>query len=62
MNKDLLKLYTDYLFSAFSYATATGFSAMTYGAISQDKITRSLAKEELDSPYFAPNHFLKRRF
>ena len=50
MNKDLVELYSDYLFSAFSYTTATGLSAITNGAISHDKITRFVAEKELDSP------------
>jgi hypothetical protein len=49
MNRDLLKLYSDYLLSAFSHTTATGLSAMTGGAISHDKITRLLASKESDS-------------
>jgi hypothetical protein len=49
MNEDLLELYSDYLLSAFSHTTATGLSAMTGGSVSHDKITRFLAKEELDS-------------
>jgi hypothetical protein len=50
MNRELLELYSDYLLSAFSHTTATGLSALTQGTISHDKITRFLAKEELDSP------------
>lgn len=49
MNKDLLKLYSDYLLSSFSYVTATGLSAMTVGEVSHDSITRFLASEEMDS-------------
>lgn len=49
MNKELLELYSDYLLSTFSHTTATGLSAMTDGAVSHDKISRFLSKEELDS-------------
>ncbi len=49
MNKDLLELYSDYLLSSFTHATATGLSRMTAGAVSHDRITRFLATEELDS-------------
>jgi hypothetical protein len=44
-------LYTDYLLSSTGLATATGFSQMTDGAISHDKITRKLANGEYDSKY-----------
>lgn len=50
MNTDLLELYTDYLLSTFSHATATGLSKMTNGEVSHDKITRFLAEKDLDSP------------
>lgn len=50
MNTDLLKLYSDYLLSAFSHTTATGLSKMTGGVVSHDKVTRFLSEEELNSP------------
>jgi hypothetical protein len=49
MNKDLLELYSDYLLSSFTHATATGLSRMSEGRISHDRITRFLASEEMDS-------------
>jgi len=49
MNKDLLELYSDYLLSSFTHATATGLSRMTEGEVSHDRITRFLASEEMDS-------------
>ncbi len=49
MNKDLLELYSDYLLSSFTHATATGLSRMTEGEVSHDRITRFLAFEEMDS-------------
>lgn len=44
-------LYTDYLISSFSQATATGLSALLDGKVSHDKITRSLSKNIYDSRY-----------
>ncbi|MGI8420553.1 MAG: IS701 family transposase [Candidatus Levyibacteriota bacterium] len=49
MNKQLLDIYTDYLISSFSYTTVTGLSDALAGAISHDKITRFLSKEDYDS-------------
>ena len=49
MNKDLLELYSDYLLSSFTHATATGLSRMSAGEVSHDRITRFLASEEMDS-------------
>jgi len=40
MNKEKLNLYTDYLISNMSYATATGLSSMLDGEISHDSVTR----------------------
>lgn len=40
MKKADLDLYTDYLLSTFSAATATGLSAMVDGDVSHDQITR----------------------
>lgn len=42
-------LYTDYLLSSTGMTTATGFSQMTEGVISHDKITRKLSSGEYDS-------------
>ena len=42
MNKTLLDLYSDYLLSSFSLATATGLAAMVDQAYSHDQITRFL--------------------
>jgi hypothetical protein len=50
MNTDLLELYSDYLLSTFSHATATGLSKLTNGEVSHEKITRFLSEKELDSP------------
>lgn len=47
MNEALFDLYSDYLISAFSYTTATGFSELTNGQISHDQITRLLTSPEL---------------
>ena len=46
MSKELLDIYTDYLISQNSYATATGLSNLLDGQISHDKITRFLNKEQ----------------
>jgi hypothetical protein len=44
-------LYTDYLISSTSLATATGLSNLTNGSISHDKITRCLSGGNYDSAY-----------
>lgn len=49
MKKDYLELYTDYLISNQSLATATGLSSMTDGDVSHDQITRFLSGERLTS-------------
>ncbi len=49
MKTDYLELYTDYLISGNSYATATGLSAMMDNEISHDQITRFLSKNEFTS-------------
>ncbi len=46
MNREILELYTDYLISSTSYTTSTGLSNVLEGAISHDKITRSLSQEQ----------------
>jgi len=49
MQTDYLELYTDYLISGNSYATATGLSAMMDNEISHDQVTRFLSKNEFTS-------------
>lgn len=49
INKDMLDLYSDYLISSFSYATATGMADMLNNGISHDKITRFLSEREYTS-------------
>ena len=49
MKTDYLELYTDYLISSNSYATATGLSAMMNNDVSHDQITRFLSNNEFDS-------------
>jgi hypothetical protein len=46
LNPKLLDLYTDYLVSSFSLATATGLSELVNGQYSHDQITRFLAQAE----------------
>ena len=43
---NMLDLYSDYLFSSFSYTTATGLSALLDNQISHDQVTRFLSKRE----------------
>jgi hypothetical protein len=45
MEKEKLELYTDYLISNTSFATATGLSAMLDGDVSHDQVTRFLSGE-----------------
>ena len=49
MDKRILDLYTDYLLVSTSQTTATGMSEMLEGALSHDKITRFLSKEDFTS-------------
>ncbi len=49
MNKEKLDLYTDYLISNTSYATATGLSSMLGGEISHDSVTRFLSSRTYTS-------------
>ena len=49
MKTNYLELYTDYLISGNSYATATGLSAMMDNEISHDQITRFLSKNKFTS-------------
>jgi hypothetical protein len=49
MDIKMLDLYTDYLISSFSYTIATGLSKILNGAISHDKVTRFLSKDDYDS-------------
>ncbi len=49
MNKEKLDLYTDYLISNTSYATATGLSSMLDGEVSHDSVTRFLSSRAYTS-------------
>jgi hypothetical protein len=49
MDKQLLDIYTDYLISSFSRATATGLSELTDGDVSHDKVTRFLSASDYTS-------------
>lgn len=49
MKKECLELSTDYLIASFGKTTATGLSDILDGAISHDKITRFLGKEDYKS-------------
>ena len=49
MDIKLLELYSDYIISSFGQITATGLSRALSGSISHDKVTRFLAKNNLDS-------------
>lgn len=49
LNKEMLDIYSDYLISSFSYATATGLSSLSDNQISHDKITRFLSMREYSS-------------
>lgn len=49
MEKEKLELYTDYLISNNSYATATGLSAMLDGEVSHDQVTRFLSERDYTS-------------
>lgn len=49
MCKDLLDLYSDYLISSFSQATATNLSNLVNGQISHDQITTFLSESNFDS-------------
>lgn len=49
INLTMLDLYSDYLISSFSYATATGMSAMLEGAVSHDQVTRFLSSRDFSS-------------
>ena len=51
MNKTMLNLYTDYLISQTSYATATGLSSLVNGDISHDQVSYFLRTED-----FAPKN------
>jgi hypothetical protein len=48
MDKALLDLYSDYLLSSFSLATATGLASMVDDAYSHDQITRFLGQPRYD--------------
>jgi len=49
MNKSLLELYSDYLISSFSLVTATGLSSLLDQAVSHDRITRFLSRDDYTS-------------
>jgi hypothetical protein len=49
MEKTELDLYSDYLLSSCGFATVTGLSAMVEGAVSHDKVTRFLSKQDYTS-------------
>ncbi len=49
MNKEKLDLYTDYLISNTSYATATGLSSMLDGEVSHDSVMRFLSSRTYTS-------------
>ena len=49
MDIKLLELYSDYIISSFGQITATGLSRALSGSVSHDKITRFLAKSDLNS-------------
>ena len=49
MDKEILSIYSDYLMSTTSHATATGLSELLDGKISHDRITRFLSKSEMNS-------------
>ncbi len=46
MNRELLEVYSDYLLSSFSYTPATSLSALTGGALTDDKIKRFLSSTQ----------------
>jgi len=48
MDQKLLDLYSDYLITSFSMATATGLSSLVEGSYSHDQITRFLGKTRYD--------------
>ncbi len=52
MNKALLDLYSDYLLSSFSLATATNLSAMVDNAYSHDQITRFLGQQRYEQKQY----------
>jgi hypothetical protein len=54
MKKANLDLYTDYLLSTFSAATATGLSAMVNGDVSHDQVTRFLSAQAYTSKDLRP--------
>lgn len=52
LNTKLLDLYTDYLLTSFSLATATGLSDVMKHQYSHDQITRLLSKEAYDQKQY----------
>ena len=49
MNKELLDIYSDYLISQNSYATATGLAALLDGEVSHDQVSRFLREKDYGS-------------
>ena len=49
--ENLVDVYTDYLISSTGLISATGLSAMLDGALSHDKISRLLSRNNFDSKY-----------
>lgn len=49
--ENFVEIYTDYLLCSFGQTTATGLSKLLDGAVSHDKITRSLSQNEFDSSF-----------
>jgi hypothetical protein len=49
MKKEKLELYTDYLISNNSYATATGLSTMLDGEVGHDQMMRFLSERDYTS-------------
>jgi len=45
--KEILDIYSDYLFSSFGQTTATGLSDLLDGDLSHDQITRRISAEKL---------------
>lgn len=52
--KDILDIYSDYLFSSFGQTTATGLAQLLDGELSHDQITRRLAKKKYSAKEWWP--------
>jgi len=46
MNDPIFELYTDYLLSSYGPTTATGLSSVLEGAVSHDRVTRFLSRDD----------------